>query len=161
MVLVQNTFQQYPIVTKDVVQHEAYRAMLAGVDEYLYSVNSNANFAVLLRQVLHRRRDTGRVRPGSFSSSTLCSGITFNTWVSVPGTSSVNGPPMWFYLGTPNVNTSTGNLTMSVVGSAGYPGTYNYQTAQTRSAAAQQLPAQRAVDGQEPDRPLGAGVPHR
>ena len=45
VVLVQNTFQQFPIVTKDVVQHEAYRAMVSGLDEYQYAVNANANFA--------------------------------------------------------------------------------------------------------------------
>ena len=43
--LAQDTFQQYPIVTKDVVEHEAYRAMQSGVDEYLYKVNANADFA--------------------------------------------------------------------------------------------------------------------
>jgi len=130
MVLVQNTFQQYPIVTKNVVQHEAYRAMLAGVDEYLYSVNTNANFASCYAKYYTGGGSLVGSAPNSFSSSTLCSGIAFNTWISVPGTAAVNGPPMWFYLSTPNVNTSTGNLTISVIGSAGYPGTYNYQTAQ-------------------------------
>ena len=129
MMLVQNTFQQYPIVTKDVVQHEAYRAMLAGVDEYLYAVNSNANFASCYAKYYNNGGSLVASAPGSFSSSSLCAGIAFDTWISVPGTSSVNGPPMWFYLGTPNVNESTGNLTMSIIGGAGYPGTYNYQTA--------------------------------
>ena len=41
----QNTFQQFPIVTQDVVQHEAYRAMQSGLDEYQYAVNANADFA--------------------------------------------------------------------------------------------------------------------
>ena len=45
VVLVQNTFQQFPIVTKDVIQHEAYRAMRSGLDEYQYAVNANADFA--------------------------------------------------------------------------------------------------------------------
>jgi hypothetical protein len=129
MVLVQNTFQQYPIVTKNVVQHEAYRAMVAGVDEYLYSLNTNANFASCYAKFYNGATLIGPA-PTLFSTSSLCSGIAFNTWISVPGTAVVNGPPMWFYLGTPNVNTSTGNLTISVVGSAGYPNTYNYQTAQ-------------------------------
>ena len=130
MVLVQNTFQQYPIVTKNVVQHEAYRAMVAGVDEYLYSLNTNANFASCYAKYYSNTGSPQGSAPNSFSSSSLCSGMAFNTWISVPGTASVNGPPMWFYLGTPNVNTSNGNLTMSIVGSAGYPNTFNYQTAQ-------------------------------
>ncbi len=129
VVLIQNTWQQFPIVTKDVVQHEAYRAMLAGVDEYLYSVNSNANFASCYAKYYTSGGTLVGSAPSSFSSSTLCSGMSFNTWTSVPGTSSVNGPPMWFYLGTPNVNTTTGNITMSIIGGAGFPGTYNYQTA--------------------------------
>ncbi len=45
VVLVQNTFQQFPIVSKDVVQHEAYRAMQSGVNEYQYAVNANGDFA--------------------------------------------------------------------------------------------------------------------
>ena len=130
VVLVQNTFQQYPIVTKNVVQHEAYRAMLAGVDEYLYELNSNANYASCFAKYYTNGGALVGSAPSSFSSSTLCSGITFNTWISVPGTAAVNGPPMWFYLSTPNVNTSNGNLTISVIGGAGYPNTYNYQTAQ-------------------------------
>jgi hypothetical protein len=130
LVLVQNTFQQYPIVTKDVVQHEAYRAMLAGVDEYLYAVNANGNYASCSAKYYNNAGTLVGSAPASFSNSSLCSALTFNSWVSVPGTASVNGPPMWFYLGTPNVNVSTGNLTMSVVGGAGYPNTYNYQTAQ-------------------------------
>jgi hypothetical protein len=130
LALVQNTFQQYPIVTKNVVQHEAYRAMLAGVDEYLYAVNANGDYASCSAKYYNNAGTLVGSAPASFSTSSLCSALTFNAWVSVPGTASVNGPPMWFYLGTPNVNISTGNLTMSIVGGAGFPNTYNYQTAQ-------------------------------
>ncbi len=64
VVLVQNTFQQFPIVSQDVVQHEAYRAMQSGLDEYQYAVNANADFAAC-----SARFDTS----GTFTSSSLTS----------------------------------------------------------------------------------------
>jgi len=128
MMLVQNTWQQYPIVTKDVVQHEAYRAMLSGVDEYLYKMNANADYAACSAK-FYNSSGTLVGNSALTGASTVCAGLTFNTWISVPGTSSVNGPPSWFWLSPPSVNIATGNSTLLVVGSAGYPNTYNYQTA--------------------------------
>jgi len=128
VMLVQNTFQQFPIVTKDLVQHQAYRAMVSGLDEYLYAVNANSNFAACNATFVNGAGSpVGTSALTSASSS--CSALSFGTWTSVPGSGSANGPPAWFLIDNPKINTSTGNLSIDVVGAAGYPNTYNYQTA--------------------------------
>jgi len=125
--LVQNTFQQFPIVTKDVIQHEAYRAMVAGVDEYLYKINANPNYAACTTNFYNGSGTF--LGSGLSGSASICSGLAFGSWIQVPGSGSSNGPPAWFLLSNPSINTSTGNLSINVVGFAGYPNTFNYQTA--------------------------------
>lgn len=126
--MVQNTFQQFPIVTKDVVQHAAYRAMVAGLNEYLYTDNANPNF-VACNAKLYNGAGALIGASALTSASPICAGLTFGTWIPVPGEASANGPPAWFLLSNPSINTSNGNLSVNVVGAAGYPNSYNYQTA--------------------------------
>jgi len=59
----------------------------------------------------------------------ICSQMSFGTWTPVPGSGAANGPPSWFLVDNPKLNTATGNTSLNIVGVAGYPGTYNYQTA--------------------------------
>ncbi len=74
VVLVQNTFQQFPIVSQDVVQHEAYRAMQSGLDEYQYAVNANADFAACSARFFNPT--TSSYSNSSLtSSSTVCSAL--------------------------------------------------------------------------------------
>lgn len=128
VVLVQNTFQQFPIVTKDVIQHQAYRAMVSGLDEYQYAVNANANFAACSAKFVNGSGTT--IGNSTLTgASSVCSALTFGTWNSVPGSGAANGPPAWFLIDNPVINTATGNLSIDVVGAAGYPNSYNYQTA--------------------------------
>jgi hypothetical protein len=126
-VMVQNTFQQFPIVTRDVVQHEAYRAMVAGLDEYLYQANANPNFIACNAKFYNGTTYIGA--SALTSASPGCAGLAFGSWIPMPGDASTNGPPSWFLLGNPAVNTQNGNLTINVVGAAGYPTGWNYQTA--------------------------------
>ncbi len=127
VVLVQNTFQQFPIVSKDMVQHEAYRAMVSGLDEYQYAVNANADFAACSARFF--TPPSTYANSALTSSSTVCSALSFGTWISVPGSGAANGPPGWFLVDNPVINTSTGNLSVNIVGAAGYKNEYNYQTA--------------------------------
>ncbi len=48
----------------------------------------------------------------------------------MPGSGAANGPPGWFLVDNPVINTSTGNLTVNIIGAAGYKNNYNYQTAE-------------------------------
>ncbi|MDR3660606.1 MAG: hypothetical protein P4L86_09450 [Mycobacterium sp.] len=128
VVLVQNTFQQFPIVTKDVIQHEAYRAMVSGLDEYEYAVNANADFAACSAKFVNGSGTTIGTSTLTGASS-VCSALTFGSWISVPGSGAANGPPGWFLVDNPVINTATGNLSIDIVGAAGYPNSYNYQSA--------------------------------
>ncbi len=48
----------------------------------------------------------------------------------MPGSGAANGPPGWFFVDNPVINTSTGILTVNIIGAAGYKNDYNYQTAE-------------------------------
>jgi hypothetical protein len=128
VVLVQNTFQQFPIVAKDVVQHQAYRAMQSGLDEYEYAVNANADFAACSATFVNAA-GTSLGTSSLTSASSVCSALSFGTWISVPGSGSANGPPAWFLIDNPVINISTGNLSVNIIGAAGYKNNYNYQSA--------------------------------
>ena len=62
-------------------------------------------------------------------SASVCSALTFGSWVSVPGSGAANGPPGWFLIDDPVINISTGNLSVNIIGAAGFKNDYNYQTA--------------------------------
>jgi hypothetical protein len=124
--LTQDTFQQFPIVTKDVIEHEAYRAMESGLNEYLYAVNADADFAACNATFVTGGSSTASTLT---SASSVCAGLSFGTWTAVPGSSSTNGPPAYFLIDNPSINTTTGLLSIDIVGSAGYTNDYNYQTA--------------------------------
>jgi hypothetical protein len=128
VVLVQNTFQQFPIVSKDVVQHEAYRAMESGLNEYQYAVNANGDFAACSARFVNAA-GTSVGTSSLTSSSTVCSALSFGTWISVPGSGSANGPPGWFLVDNPVINISNGTLSVHIVGAAGFKNDYNYQSA--------------------------------
>ncbi len=128
VVLVQNTFQQFPIVSKDVVQHEAYRAMESGLNEYQYAVNANGDFAACSARFVYAN-GTSAGTSSLTSSSSVCSGLSFGTWISVPGSGAANGPPGWFLVDNPVINVSNGTLSVHIVGAAGFKNDYNYQSA--------------------------------
>src|SRR5580704_10299260 len=46
MVMVQNVTGHYPLIEQDVLQHEAYRAMQAGVNEYTAQTNSDPDYVL-------------------------------------------------------------------------------------------------------------------
>lgn len=111
--LANDVVSQDPVVEQDVVQHAAYRATIAGVDEYLYAMNANPDYVTC---------DTANEGTG------FCTNLTFATWVQV-ASSSTNSPPSWFMDSDPQVNTTTGQVSMTIVGAAGYPGRIVYETA--------------------------------
>ncbi len=46
IVMVQNVTAHYPLVEQDVLQHEAYRAMQAGVNEYTSEANADPDYVI-------------------------------------------------------------------------------------------------------------------
>ena len=156
VVLVQNTFQQFPIVTKDVIQHEAYRAMESGLDEYLYAVNANANFAACNATFVN----------GSGVSQGASALTSASTRVQRAQLRHVDpcpeaGPPTGHRHGssstTRTINISTGNVSIDIVGRGWLLQRLQLPDGRGHAAAAQQLPAERAVDELRPDRPGGGG----
>ena len=126
VVLVQNTFEQFPIVTKDVIQHEAYRAMESGLNEFLYAVNANADVAACNATFV----DGGTTSTSSLTSaSSICSALSYGSWTSVPGSGSSNGPPAFFLIDNPRIDVTSGHMSIDIVGAAGYANDYNYQSA--------------------------------
>ncbi|HUO49178.1 MAG TPA: hypothetical protein VMU09_10120 [Acidimicrobiales bacterium] len=114
--LLQEVQQQSPIVRQDLVVHQAYRAMVAGLDEYLYQDNANADFVTC---------NTANQGTG------FCLAPTFGQWIQVQGTNPNpgSGPPSWFLLSNPQINTTTGVVSLTVVGMAGDRIFRTYQTA--------------------------------
>jgi hypothetical protein len=103
-VMAQNVIAHVPIVQQDLVQHEAYRAMQSGIDEYLYEANANPNY------VMCNDADVYTGYPGNWTntgfatlSSGLCSGLVLTQWTQVADLSSTSDVASWFTYGTPAI----------------------------------------------------------
>ena len=83
-VMAQNVIAHVPIVQQDLAQHEAYRAMQSGIDEYLYEANANPNY------IMCNDADVNTGYPGNWTNtgyatlpSGLCSGLVLTNWTQV------------------------------------------------------------------------------
>lgn len=126
-----NAWQHDPLVQADVVQHYAYRALEAGVNSYLSTINAEPSL----------------VNCNTTSTSSTCAAQKYDVWSKVPTTLSTAVPQ--YYLWTnPQLCFSTtatratsctsspasGNLEYAqvlVVGAAGTPGHFQYQQSVT------------------------------
>jgi hypothetical protein len=124
-VLVSESTQELPIVDHTLVDHAAYRALQAGVNDYLYAINQNPNAVTC----------TSASAPGCtfFTSQGFTFG-QFNPITNTPqqqtGTSYT--PSEWFAVGYPVINQSAGTIEVAVVGAAGFANatsSIQYQTA--------------------------------
>jgi hypothetical protein len=142
-VMAQNVIAHVPIVQQDLVQHEAYRALQSGIDEYLYEANANPNY------VMCNDADVFTGYPSSSPStwtntgyatlnSGLCSGLVLSSWTQVADLSSTSDVAAWFTYGTPaiyqcnNAANCTSNDTweqIQVVGFASSDGQKAFQQA--------------------------------
>src|SRR5580704_10309995 len=137
-IMAQNVSEHYPIVLQDQLEHEAYRAMQAGINEYLSVVNDTPD-AVMCGATV----DTVSNYPNPTSSSTatpslpasLCSGLTTGSWISVPNLGSTKGPSAWYLYGAPTVYYCTGStsscpdtvwVSMKVIGASGSASRFSY-----------------------------------
>jgi hypothetical protein len=103
-VMAQNVIAHVPIVQQDLVQHEAYRAMQSGIDEYLYEANANPNY------VMCNDADVYTGYPGHWTntgyatlSSGLCSGLVLTRWTQVANLAATGDVAAWFTYGTPAI----------------------------------------------------------
>ncbi len=125
LVLVSQTTQELPTIDHTLVDHAAYRALQAGVNDYLYAINQNPNSVTC----------TGSTAPScSFFNSQGFTFGQFNSVANVPQnqTGVSYTPSEWFAVGYPVINQSAGTIEVAVVGAAGFANaltSIEYQTA--------------------------------
>lgn len=132
LAVAQNVDQHYPIVQRDQIVHESYRAMQAGVNNYLSMANSNPDTVICSATV---DKVSNYPNPTLSSSSTpslptgsqLCSGFTTGSWISVPNLASTLGAAAWYLYGSPTIYYCTGGsskcpqtvwVSMTVIGAS-------------------------------------------
>jgi hypothetical protein len=121
--LVSTVLQHDPLVQSYALEHYAYRAVEAGVNDYLEAVNANPN---LINCNVNNQ------------SSGLCAGSGYGTWVQVPGTASGgsvvpeyflwNNPQLCFPTSCTGTSGTLQYATVLVEVAAGYPGNFVYQS---------------------------------
>ena len=128
-ILAANAMAHDPLVQTDVVQHYAYRALEAGINSYLRTINEKPYL----------------VNCNTTSTSSTCKHEQYDKWFQVPNTKqSTSAEPEYYLWTNPQLCFSTtavkattctsssasGNLEyvqIQVVGAAGVPGHFQYQ----------------------------------
>jgi len=127
--LATNVVEHNPLVQSDVVQHYAYRALEAGINSYLTSVNANPNEITCN----HLSPSPGQCNPSDYDQ-----------WKQVDNTSGSGVVPEWYLWedpvfcfgsvlsGTPPTCPTSGTtlsyVKVTVIGAAGLPGKIQYQS---------------------------------
>lgn len=114
-VMAQNVIAHVPIVQQDLVQHEAYRAMQSGIDEYLYETNANPNY-VMCNDAAVNTGYPGHWNNTGYASLNpgLCSGLSAELfparvlpvpteWSQVANLSATGDVAAWFTYGAPAI----------------------------------------------------------
>jgi hypothetical protein len=125
LVMVTQTTQEFPVVDHTLVDHAAYRALQAGVNDYLYAINENPNGVTC----------TSASAPSCAYFNTQ--GFQFDQFTSVPNTPTGQtgvsyAPSEWTSVGYPVLNQAAGTIQVAVVGAAGFANaasSIQYQTA--------------------------------
>jgi hypothetical protein len=111
--LAQNATEHQSMVSLATLQHESYQALQAGIDEYLAAANTNPDFVICTS--------------ANESSGFCAAALSFDAWTKVPGVSPTDGPPAWYYVGDPTIDTTTATVDVTIVGAAGYRGDIAYE----------------------------------
>jgi hypothetical protein len=145
--MVTNVLQHFPMVQQDAVQHEAYRAMIAGVDEYLSEVNSDPEYVMcnavpIYAGQLPTAPSAWPLEGNSTVTGALCNELSLAAWTAVPNVSANYSVPAWFRFGTPSIYSCTGVGSacptpqtwedVKVVGAAGYTNDMSYDVAEVQ-----------------------------
>jgi len=116
-VMVNTYVNNAPILQQASLKRLAYRALTSGVNAYLSAINANPGLASCNT---------------SNASSSLCAGLTYQSWTQVAGTNTGNGViPEYYMFNNPQVTldsttNAVTNLEVEIVGTAGFPGHYIY-----------------------------------
>ncbi len=136
--LASNAMQHDPLVQADVVTHYAYRALEAGINSYLNTINAQPNLV-----------NCSSATSSSATCTNAASGIAYDQWTQVPDTTtSAGNVPEWYLWTNPQLCFSTTKIYAAkctssttshnfqyvqvlVIGAAGTPGHYAYQSSVT------------------------------
>ena len=127
--LVQQSINTDPLLSTDTIQHYAYRALEAGLNAYQSVVNINPNLANC---------------SSATDGSSLCQNAQYDQWTTVLGTDQGNGAvPEYYLFDNPqpvfNSDGSLKVLKVQIVGVAGFPGKYIYQSTTANFASTNQF----------------------
>jgi len=127
VVIMTQTAQETPIINRTLLDHAAYQAVRAGIDDYLYAINANPNAAACSENSLASCQE--------FTQA----GFHFGSWNLVSRNVAANNLHQWFAFGSPTLvpgaplpNPTPGTVDVTVVGAAGYLvnlSSIQYQTA--------------------------------
>ena len=118
VMLVAQTIQTDPLIQSNTIQHAAYRGLEAGMNAYQSIINTNPNLA--------------NCNKGT-NGNALCQGARYQQWNLVSNSNSGNGTiPEWYLFDNPqpvfNTDGSLATLQVQIVGVAGFPNHYSYQS---------------------------------
>jgi len=135
LVLVSAVNQQTPAVNRTLIGHDAYRALQAGVSEFVYAINQDPNAAAC-------SGIPQGTSPQTYSPSASCNyftsrNLSLDAWQLVPnqptgGGSTNYNPTEWVSIGYPVLNQAGKYIQVTVVGAAGFANastSIQYQTA--------------------------------
>ena len=137
LILVSAVDQQAPAVNSTLIGHDAYRALQAGVSEFVYAINQDPNAAACAGVPV-----TPATHPPTYTPSPSCNyftsrNVSLDSWQLIPnqptGGGSLNyNPTEWVSIGYPVLNQTGQYVQVTVVGAAGFSDAANsiqYQTA--------------------------------
>jgi hypothetical protein len=137
LVLVTSVDQQTPEVNNTLIGHDAYRALQAGVSEFIYGVNQDPNAAACAGIPV-----TPVTTPETYTPSPSCNyftsqNVSLDSWQLIPNQPTAGGsanynPTEWVSIGYPVLNQANQYVQLTVVGAAGFsnaPHSIQYQTA--------------------------------
>jgi len=108
LALAQASLGAGPVLARATLAEDAHEAVLAGLDAYLAAINANPDAVVC---------------NSTNQSSGFCAGTpSFQAWQALPD-STPGAAPAWYWIADPSLGTAGGQLTLTVIGAAGTPGT--------------------------------------
>jgi hypothetical protein len=123
VMLVAQSIQTDPLIQSNTVQHAAYRGLEAGMNAYQSIINTNPDLA-------NCNSSTNNTVAHPYP---LCLGAQYQVWNLVSNTDAGNGTiPEWYLFDNPqpvfNSDGSLATLQVQIVGVAGFPNHYAYQS---------------------------------
>ncbi len=119
-VFVASTNDVLPVVADNIAQHDAYRAVQAGLNEYLYLINTDPV------RVICNSTNAGST-PACDSQTGF--NMTFDAWNKVPGSGTGNIPAEWFAIHNPSFDTAHNLVSVTIDGTVQNGGRYQFNSA--------------------------------